>query len=116
MITTRADGHKVALVLMKSEEADATIDVLEADCPAVRIVDHGTYWLLEADDEIRVDMHRVGEELGRELTLSQWLVVMSSFVGRAAPGADYFRVTSDMLDLGDFASDAPAVLNLEGAD
>jgi hypothetical protein len=108
MSTTRTDGRKVAVVLMKSEEADATIDVLQADRPAVRIADHGTYWLLEADDEIRVDMNRVGEELGRELTLSQWLVVMSSFVGRAAPGADYFRVTSDMLELGDLAKEAPA--------
>lgn len=114
MITAGTDSHKVGLVLMKSEEADATIDVMEADCPAVRIADHGTYWLLEADDEIRVDMERVGDELGRQITLSQWLVVMSSFVGRAAPGADYFRVTSDMLDLGAFASDAPAVLNPEG--
>lgn len=99
MSTIPADGHKVALVLMKSEEADATIDVMEADCPAVAIRDHGTYWLLEAADEIRVPMERVGEELGRSIALSQWLVVMTSFVGRAAPGSDYFRVTSEMLDL-----------------
>jgi hypothetical protein len=97
--TARSNGHNVALVLMKSEEADATIDVLEADFPAVDILDHGTYWRLEATDEIYVAMERVGEELGRSIALSQWLVIMSSFVGRAAPGSDYFRVTSQMLDL-----------------
>jgi hypothetical protein len=90
---------RVALVLMKSEEADATIDVLEVDHPDVRIVDHGTYWYLEHPTEIQIDMARVGEELGREITLSNWLVVMTTFVGRAAPEEGCFRVTSDMLEL-----------------
>ena len=92
-------GGRVALVLMKSEEADATIDVMEEDCPDVKIVDQGTYWYLEHPSEIRVEMSRVGDEMGREITLSQWLVVMTTFVGRAAPEEDYFRVTSEMLEL-----------------
>lgn len=93
------DGSRCAIVLMKSEEADATISVLEVDFPDVKIEDHDTYWYLEAPDEIYIDIDSVGEELGRELTLSQWLVIMSTFVGRAAPGDTYFRVTSKMLDL-----------------
>ncbi len=32
----------VAVVLMKSEEADATLAVLRRDCPQVRISDNGT--------------------------------------------------------------------------
>jgi hypothetical protein len=44
-------------------------------------------------------MDKVGQELGRPIELSQWLVVMSTFVGRAAPGSDFFRVTSKMVDL-----------------
>ena len=98
-MSSDTQGQKVALVLQKSEEADATIDVLEADFPNVHIDDQGTYWLVRADNEIRVDMERVSQELGRPLTLSMWLVIMTSFVGRAAPGADYFMVTSEMLDL-----------------
>jgi len=92
-------GGRVALVLMKSEEADATIDVLEADHPDVKVVDQGPYWYLEHPSEIYVDMGRVGEEMGREITLSNWLVVMTTFVGRAAPEENYFRVTSEMLEL-----------------
>lgn len=95
---TPADG-RVALVLMKSEEADATIDVLEVDHPDVKIVDQGPYWYLEHPTEIYVDMERVAEEMGKDLTLSQWLVVMTTFVGRAAPEETYFRVTSEMLEL-----------------
>lgn len=92
--------HKVALALMKSPEADATIDVLRNDeFDAITVVDHDTYWLVTADNEIRVEMDRVSEELGSPLCLSRWLVTLSSFVGRADPGADYFRVTSDMAEL-----------------
>jgi hypothetical protein len=99
VIAVKPSGRKVALVLQKSEEADATIDVLEADYPNVAIVDHMTYWQIESDDEIYVDMERVGQELGRDITLSEWLVIMTTFVGRAAPGVDHFRVTSKMLEL-----------------
>ena len=92
-------GKKVALILMKSEEADATIDALESERADVEVTDNGTYWQIAADDEIVVSMDKVGQELGRSIELSQWLVIMSSFVGRAAPGPDFFRVTSKMVEL-----------------
>ena len=92
-------GRKVAIVLMKSDEADATIDMLERERPDVEVTDKGTYWHIAADDEIVVPMDKVVQELGRPIELSQWLVVMSTFVGRAAPGPDFSRVTSKMVDL-----------------
>ncbi|GAB5002522.1 hypothetical protein MAHJHV63_20410 [Mycobacterium avium subsp. hominissuis] len=94
-----SDG-RVAIVLMKSEEADATIDVLAADHPDVKIIDQGPYWYLEHPSEINVDMARVSEEMGgKEITIGQWLVVMSTFVGRAETDDNSFRVTSEMLEL-----------------
>nr|QPA35676.1 class 6 soluble di-iron monooxygenase coupling protein [Mycolicibacterium mageritense] len=94
-----ADG-KVAMVLMKSEEADATIDVLAVDQPDVKVVDQGPYWYLEHPSEIRVDMARVSQEMGgKDITIGQWLVVMSTFVGRAETDDNSFRVTSEMLEL-----------------
>lgn len=93
------EGKKVALVLMKSPEADATLDALEEKGSPVTVRDCTTYWQIEADDEIRIDMEDVSAEMGRPISLSQWLVVMSSFVGRAVPGADYFRVSSHMAGL-----------------
>lgn len=109
MSALASTGRLVGLVLMKGEHADATIDVLEADYPEVRVIDHGTYYKLESDDEIFIDMDRVGQELGRPLTLSQWLVTMVSFVGRAAPGADFFKVTAEMTELEDEAHPSVAV-------
>lgn len=92
-------GRKVAIALMRSDIADATIDALATDQPDAVVTDHGTYVLIEAFDELRIDMERVGQELGAPISLGQWLVIMSTFVGRAAPGADYMRVTSQMIDL-----------------
>lgn len=103
-VIAKPDGRKVALVLMPSAIADATIDVLAEDQPDATVTDHGTYILIEADNELRVEMSRVGEELGSPITLGQWLVVMVTFVGRAAPGGDYMRVTSQMMDLAADAS------------
>jgi hypothetical protein len=88
--------RKVALGLIKSEEADATIEVLEERYPDVQAHDFGTYWKIEGDGELRVEMDEVAEALGRPISLSQWLVVMATFVGRAHAGGDHFLVTSEM--------------------
>ena len=97
MATNASDT--VVLVLMKTEEADATVTVIQRDEPSITVRDHGTYWQLTAEGEIPIDLNRVGEELGRELSLSQWLVSMSSYVGRVETEQASFRVTSKMADL-----------------
>lgn len=94
--TISGPRRKVALCLMKSEESDATIEVLEERYPGVEVHDFGTYWKIEGDGELRVDMDEVAEALGRPITLSRWLVVMATFVGRAHAGGDHFLVTSEM--------------------
>ena len=96
-MTTHANS-RVVLVLMKSPEADATLKVLREDQPQLSIQDRGPYWHISGDGEIVVDLRRVGDELGDPLTLSQWLVVMSTFVGRVETEPDYFRLTSKMLE------------------
>jgi len=89
----------VALVLMKSEEADATVAVVQEHVPHVSVNDRGTYWYFEAEKEIPIDLNLVSQELGREISLSEWLVVMSSYVGRVETQPDLFRVTSEMSQL-----------------
>jgi hypothetical protein len=99
--------RKVALGLMKSEEADATIEVVESRYPDAQVHDFGTYWKIEGEGELRIEMEEVGEALGRPLQLSRWLVVMATFVGRAHAGADYFLVTSEMSYLEGDEAEAP---------
>src|SRR5262245_7020533 len=94
----------VVLVLMKGHEeadaeADATVDVLRRNNPEIKIKDQGTYWHLEAEDEIVVDLELVSKEIGRELSLAQWLVIMSSYVGRIHTEPDSFMVTSRLVEI-----------------
>ena len=99
--------RRVALGLMKSEEADATIEVVESGYPDAQVHDFGTYWKIEGEGELRIEMEDVGEALGRPLQLSQWLVTMATFVGRAHAGGDYFLVTSEMSYLEGDEAEAP---------
>ena len=94
------DGRRVAVVMMKTVEAEATLDVVRADSPQLTITDQNTYYVIEGLDDICIDIEHVAEELGEPLSMSQWLVSMSSYIGRPAPDDRYFKVTSAMLQMG----------------
>lgn len=96
---SKGPGRKVVVVLMKGDEADATISAIRGDRPDATIEDHGTFWQIEAPDELIIDMARVGEELGSEIDLSQWLTIMTTYVGRVMVEEGRFRLTSKMLEL-----------------
>ena len=91
----------VSLVLMQgSPEAQATLDVLERDDPNLVIADHGTYWKITSPSgRIEVDLKVVAEELGTALSMSQWLVIMSTYVGRVMTEPDKFILTSDVTQM-----------------
>ena len=95
----KAKGRSVLVVLMKGDEADATISVIRRDQPDAKIEDHGTFWQIGAQDELVVDLARVGGELGREIDLGQWLTIMTTYVGRVDIEENVFRITSQMLEL-----------------
>jgi MmoB/DmpM family len=95
----KSKSRSVLVVLMKGDEADATISVIRRDQPAARIEDHGTFWQIGAQGELVIDLARVGEELGQEIELGQWLTIMTTYVGRVDVEEGVFRITSDMLEL-----------------
>ncbi len=89
----------IGLVLMKSEEAQATVDYVAAQCPQIRVQDRGTFYLLETEGMIRIPLAEVEEYLGKPLTMSRFLVCMSSYYGRAQVEDDAFVITADMSQL-----------------
>lgn len=96
-----AARNEVSLILMQgSPEAQATLDVLEREDPGLLITDHGTYWKITSPaGHIEVDMTHVSEELGMEISLPQWLVIMSTYVGRVKTAPDRFVLTSDVTEI-----------------
>ncbi len=93
------DGATVGLVLMKSEEAQAVREFFAESRPDIRVEDHGTYLLFETEGEIRVPVVEVAEFLGRSLSVSEFLVCMSSYYGRANVEDEAFVLTSEMTQL-----------------
>ncbi len=91
----------VGMVLMGSEEADVAIELLRAERPDLRISKTNCYYLIEGEGKIEIDVNEVGERLGRELDVPSFLVIMSSYYGRAQVDERKFGVYSEMLQLED---------------
>lgn len=89
-------AYEVSVVLIKSPEADATVDALLGGGADVEVVDRGPYLHLRSNSDIRIDLNRVSDELGEPITLGRWLVVMSTYTGRVETGDDFFTVTKEL--------------------
>jgi len=89
----------VGLVLMGSEEADVAVEMLREEHPNLRITKTNCYWMIEGEGKIEVDVAAVGERLGRDLDVPTFLVVMSSYYGRAQVTENTFGVYAEMLQL-----------------
>ncbi len=95
--------HATTLVLMKGTDTDATLEAIVASGQDVTIEDEGPFWKLHGRKDILVDLNDVGEELGAPITISKWLVSMSSFVGYAETSETHFAVRADRSDAVDRA-------------
>jgi len=89
----------VGLVLMGSEEADVAVEMLREEHPNLRITKTNCYWMIEGEGKIEVDVAALGERLGRDLDVPTFLVVMSSYYGRAQVTENTFGVYAEMLQL-----------------
>jgi hypothetical protein len=89
-------SYRVALALMKSPEADATVDVLMVDDPHIRVIDRGTYLHVWSNRDIEVKLDRISAELGEPVSLSRWLVIMSTYTGRIQTGENWITITDGL--------------------
>ena len=89
----------VGMVLMGSEEADVAVEILREERPDLRINKTNCYYMIEGEGKIEIDVTAVGERLGRALDVPSFLVVMSSYYGRAQVNEHTFGVYSEMLQL-----------------
>ena len=93
--------NTVGLVLMGSEEADIAVEILQEERPDLKITKTNCYYMIEGEGKIEIDVTEVGERLGRDLDVPSFLVVMSSYYGRAQVDEHTFGVYSEMLQLED---------------
>lgn len=72
----------VGLCLAKGDEADAAIAHLLEHLPEIRVHDHVTYFRLEAERDICIDLDEVAAYLGRSLSMASFLVTLSAYFGQ----------------------------------
>jgi alkene monooxygenase coupling protein len=94
-----AARNTVGMVLMGSEEADVAVAVLREQRPDLKITKELTCYLIEGEEKIEVDVEQVSERLGRPLDMPSFLVIMSSYYGRAEVQEHKFGVYAEMLQL-----------------
>jgi MmoB/DmpM family len=97
-VTAPSRAYEVAIALMKSPEADATVAVVTEADPDAEVIDRGPYLHLRSPHDITVDLNAVADELGEDVPLSRWLVVMSTYTGRIVTGDDFITFTAELPD------------------
>jgi hypothetical protein len=95
-MTAASRAYETAVALMKSPEAEATITVVTEADPDAEVIDRGPYLHLRSPHDIHIDLNAVGDELGEDIALSRWLVVMSTYTGRIITGADFITITAEL--------------------
>ena len=98
------ESDTVVLVLMKSDEIDAIVEeiILKEGVrinPTIVVEDKAGYWWIKANGKIEVDVAEAEEMLGKRYSIYDFLVNVSSTIGRAYTGAHTFTITSELVGL-----------------
>jgi methane monooxygenase regulatory protein B len=96
--------NKVVLVLMKSDEIDLVVEEIilkegKRKNPSITVEDRAGFWWIKADDKIEVDTAEAAEMLGKTYSIYDFLVNVSSTIGRAYTYGNTFTITSELMGL-----------------
>ncbi len=105
------ESNTVVLVLMKSDEIDMIVEEIllgpgKKDNPTLVVEDRGGFWWIKADGKIEVDTDLASEMLGKTYSIYDFLVNVSSTIGRAYTHGNTFTITSELMGLDRKLTDA----------
>ena len=93
---TVKEHNNVVIAMMKTEEIQFIVEEILAKRDDVYIEDRGVYYYVEGDKLIEIDFDKVEEELGRSYTVYNFLVNLSTTVGRAMTIGNKFIITTKL--------------------
>ena len=98
------ESGAVVLALKKSDEINTIVEEIllgefKKQNPSLVVQDRAGYWWLKADGEIVVDCDEASELLGREYRVYDFLVDVSTTIGRAYTLGNVFTITSELMGL-----------------
>ncbi|MGO9268865.1 MAG: methane monooxygenase regulator MmoB [Terriglobia bacterium] len=98
------ESNTVVLVLMKSDEIDAIVEEIilgpgKKENPSITVEDRTGFWWIKADGQIQVDTEAAAAMLGKTYSVYDFLVNVSSTIGRAYTHGNTFTITSELMGL-----------------
>jgi len=105
------ENKGIVLILMKSEEMDLVIEdiILGSELernPTIKVEDHSAFWQVTAEGSVEIDADEVSELLGRPYNVYDFLVNVSSTVGRAFTRDETFVITTELIGLDSAIADS----------
>jgi len=98
------ESNDVVLVLKKSDEINIIVEELllgeaKDENPTLVVEDRSGYWWLKATGKISIDCEIAAEILGKDYNVYDFLVDVSSTIGRAFTLGETFTITSELMGL-----------------
>jgi hypothetical protein len=98
------ESNTVVLVLMKSDEIDFIVEEMilgdgKKANPSITVEDRTGFWWIKADGKIEVNAEEAAELLGKKYSIYDFLVNVSSTIGRAYTLGETFTITSELMGL-----------------
>ena len=87
----------VGISLIGSAETSAAIEMVREQMPQARIADNDCFYKVEAEGLLRFDMDELGDRLGRDYTVHDFLVNMTSYYGRIVVNDGVVEIHSEIL-------------------
>jgi propane monooxygenase coupling protein len=87
----------IGISLIGSEEANAAVELIRDEMPDATISDNDCYYKIERDGLLEFDMAKLSERLGRDITVHDFLVNMTSYYGRIVVNDGIVQIHSEIL-------------------
>jgi alkene monooxygenase coupling protein len=87
----------VGISLIGSTETAAAVEMVTEEMPDAKITDNDCFYKVERDGLLRFDMADLSERLGRDYTVHDFLVNMTSYYGRIVVSDTAVEIYADIL-------------------
>ena len=94
------ETRSVVLALMKADEIEVAVEWLRdayAGNPTLKVEDHGVYYRIDCEEGFRFDLDEIQELIGRPYSVYNFLVNVSTTIGRAYVQGNTFTITTELI-------------------
>ena len=87
----------VGISLIGSAETSVAVEMVAEEMPDAKVTDNDCFYKVERDGLLRFDMAELSDRLGRDYTVHDFLVNMTSYYGRIVVNDGSVEIHADIL-------------------